>query len=272
MSQKGSAAVPRGNGPRDRSRASRTLFEPVRSRQTLDDVLLQIADAVRSGAVGEGDLLPGERALAEQMQVSRPTVRAAVQTLVEAGVLEVMSGRGGGPRVVSMWVPPELTARVQRGPSADATQRLLEARRAVEPRVAQLAALRGTDDDFSRMQRSIELLDTHRDDRARYEQAHDIFHRVMWQAAGNPVLERTLIMIFRGLAVERDSMMRTDIDLGAAIELHDSTLRALKSGRPEVVEREMHRHLEHFELLMEDVFGRGMTTRIPEFLRDGPAT
>jgi DNA-binding GntR family transcriptional regulator len=94
----------------------------------------------------------------------------------------------------------------------------------------------------------------------------------MWQAAGNPVLERTLIMIFRGLAVERDSMTRTDIDLGAAIELHDSTLRALKSGRPEVVEREMHRHLEHFELLMEDVLGRGMTTRIPEFLRDGPAT
>lgn len=244
---------------------------PVRSRQTLDDVLHQIADVIRSGAVAEGELLPGERALAEQMQVSRPTVRAAVQALVDAGVLEVVSGRSGGPRVVSMWVPSELTASSRRGPSSDTIYRLLEARRTVEPRVAQLAALRGTDAHFAQMQRSIELLDEHRDDRGRYEQAHDLFHRVMWQAAENPVLERTLIAIFRELAVERDSMMRTDVDLGAAIELHDSTLRALKSGRPEVVEREMHRHLAHFELLMEDVLGRGMTNRIPDFLKEPEA-
>jgi GntR family transcriptional repressor for pyruvate dehydrogenase complex len=216
--------------------------------------------------VAEGELLPGERTLAERMQVSRPTVRAAVQTLVDAGVLAVVSGRSGGPRVVSMWVPSELTAISRRGPSADVVYRLLEARRTVEPHVAQLAALRGTDEHFAQMQRSIELLDDHRHDRGRYEQAHDIFHRVMWTAAANPLLERTMIAIFRELAVERDSMMRLDADQDAAIELHSSTLRALKSGRAEVVGREMHRHLAHFELLMEDVFGRGMTNRIPHFL------
>src|SRR5918999_3304255 len=92
------------------ARASQELFEPVRSRKTLDDVLHQLADVIRSGRVGEGELLPGERALAEQMQVSRPTVRAAVQELVDVGVLEVTSGRSGGGRVVSVWGPPELTA------------------------------------------------------------------------------------------------------------------------------------------------------------------
>jgi GntR family transcriptional regulator, transcriptional repressor for pyruvate dehydrogenase complex len=249
-------------------RASHELFEVVRSRKTLDDVLHQIADAIRSGKVGEGELLPGERALADQMQVSRPTVRAAVQELVDAGVLEVTSGRGGGARVLSMWVPPELTASSRRQPSSDAVFRLLEARRTVEPRLAQLAAVRASERHFARMQRSIELLDAHRDERGRYEQAHDLFHRVMWQAAQNPVLERAMVSIFRELAVERDSMMRIAGDHEVALELHDSTLRALKSGRPERVEREMHRHLEHFELLMEDVFERGMTNRIPEFLRD----
>lgn len=243
-------------------------FEPVRSRKTLDDVLHQIADAIRSGAVDEGELLPGERALAARMQVSRPTVRAAVQALVDAGVLEVKSGRSGGARVVSMWVPAELTAVSRRAPSSDAVFRLLEARRAVEPRLAQLAAVRGTERDFARMEESIELLDAHRDERGRYEQAHDLFHRVMWQAAQNPLLERTMVSIFRELAVERDSMTRTSGDHAAGIELHQSTLRALKSGRAEQVEREMHRHLAHFELLMEDVFDRGMTNRIPDFLRD----
>src|SRR5215203_4042452 len=139
----------------NRSRASQELFEPVRSRKTLDDVLHQIADVIRSGEVGEGEWLPGERALAERMQVSRPTVRAAVQSLVDAGVLEVMSGRSGGARVVSMWVPPELTVPAQRPPSSDAVFRLLEARRAVEPRLAQLAAVRGTEQHFAQMGLSI---------------------------------------------------------------------------------------------------------------------
>lgn len=250
------------------ARASHELFEPVRSRKTLDDVLHQLADMIRSGRIAEGELLPGERALAEQMQVSRPTVRAAVQELVDVGVLEVMSGRSGGARVVSMWVPPELTAASRRAPSSDVVLRLLEARRAVEPRLAQLAAVRGTELHFARMQQSIELLDAHRDDRGRYGQAHDLFHRVMWQAAQNRVLERTMVSIFRELAVERDSMMRTAGDHEGALELHGSTLRALKSGRAQQVEREMHRHLAHFELLMEEVFGRGMTNRIPDFLRD----
>ena len=249
-------------------RSSVDMFGPVRSRKTLEDVLHQIADAIRSGKVGEGELLPGERALADQMQVSRPTVRAAIRELVDAGVLEVTNGRGGGARILSIWVPPELTDSSHRQPSPDAVFRLLEARRAVEPRLAQLAAVRAGEPHFARMQESIGLLDAHRGERGRYEQAHDLFHRVMWQAAQNPGLERTMVSIWRELTVERGSMMRTAGDHAGALELHESTLRALKSGRPERAEREMHRHLEHFEGLMEEVFERGMTNRIPEFLRD----
>jgi len=250
-------------------RADSALFTPVRTRATLDNVVHQIADVIRSGVVREGDMLPSERVLAATMQVSRPTVRAAIQVLVEAGVLEVRGGRSGGPAIVSIWVPPELTAAGLLGQSGDEIYKLLEARRVVEPRIAQLAALRGTEDHFARMERSIEMLEIHRDDRARYEQSHDLFHRVMWQAADSPALEATLVDIFRRLAVERDTMLRTgeDIDFGA--ELHRGTLRALRRGRPEEVEAEMHRHLEHFELLVEDVLGRGMTNRLPPYLR-GP--
>ena len=249
-------------------RSSVALFAPVRSRKTLGDVLHQIADAIRSGQVGEGELLPGERALADQMEVSRTTLRAAIREDVNADVLDVTNGRGGGARVLSMWVPPELTASSHRPPSPDRVFGLLEARRAVEPRLAELAAVRAGERHFDQMQRSIELLDALRYDRGRDGQADDLFHRVMWQAAHNPVLERTMVSIFHELAIERDSMMRTVGDQAAALELHESTLRALMSGDPVRAGREMHRHLEHFELLMEDVFERGMTNRIPEFLRD----
>lgn len=249
-----------------RSRASAELFAPVRTRRTLEDVVHQIADAIISGAVGEGEMLPSERTLADRMQVSRPTVRAATQMLADAGVLAVRGGRHGGPLVVSIWVPPELTGAFRPSKSADELYRLLETRRVLEPRIAQLAALRGSDAHFRQMEDSIEMLERNRGDYARYGQAHDLFHRVMWQAADNPALEAALVGVFRQLAVERDSMLRTESDFGAGAELHRQTLAALRRGRPEEVEAEMHRHLEHFELLIEDVAERAMTGRLPSFL------
>jgi DNA-binding FadR family transcriptional regulator len=254
---------------RSTERVSSELFRPVRSRRTLEDVLHQLADVIRSGAVGEGELLPGERDLASQMQVSRPTIRSAIAGLVEAGVLEVVNGRGGGPRVVSMWIPPEVTSTPLRDATTDDVIRLLEARRVVEPKVAQLAAIRATDEHFERMRRSIELFESHRDDRERRGQAHDLFHRIMWQAAGDPTLERCLVGLFADLAVVTDSMLRTDSDIATGAELHESTLSALRSGDLDRVEREMHRHVAHLESLVEDVLDRGITTRIPAVLR-GP--
>ena len=49
------------------------------------DVVGQILDRVKSGELKVGDVLPGERVLAAQMDVSRPTVSAAMGRLAEAG-------------------------------------------------------------------------------------------------------------------------------------------------------------------------------------------
>ncbi|HEX4298677.1 MAG TPA: GntR family transcriptional regulator [Devosia sp.] len=53
-----------------------------------------IEDAVRRGAVGPGDALPSERDLAARMELSRVTVRKAVQHLVREGLLVQRHGSG----------------------------------------------------------------------------------------------------------------------------------------------------------------------------------
>ncbi|MDR3471754.1 MAG: GntR family transcriptional regulator [Devosia sp.] len=53
-----------------------------------------IEDAVQAGAVGPGDALPSERDLALRADVSRVTVRKAVQHLVRDGVLIQRHGSG----------------------------------------------------------------------------------------------------------------------------------------------------------------------------------
>ena len=84
------------------------MFTPVRTRRTFEEAAEQIADKVRIGQLRVGDKLPGERALATQMQISRPTVREAVRVLADAGVLSVRPGPNGGTSVASGYVPLEL--------------------------------------------------------------------------------------------------------------------------------------------------------------------
>ncbi|MGX7265075.1 GntR family transcriptional regulator [Enterococcus crotali] len=53
-----------------------------------------LLDKIKSGTYAENDLIPTELELAEEYDVSRPTVRQAVQTLVDAGYLEKRKKRG----------------------------------------------------------------------------------------------------------------------------------------------------------------------------------
>lgn len=72
-------------------------FQPVRVSFPSEEVARRIAAAIRTGFFRPGSSLPSERRMAEQMQVSRPTVREAVKLLVSAGLLTVKPGAGGAP-------------------------------------------------------------------------------------------------------------------------------------------------------------------------------
>ena len=55
---------------------------------------LQIADALRRGLRGEGERLPSEHQLCARFKVSRPTIRQALDVLVQEGRLYRHAGRG----------------------------------------------------------------------------------------------------------------------------------------------------------------------------------
>lgn len=244
-------------------------FKPVRSRRVSHDVLAQILDRLKSGELREGDSVPGERVLATQMDVSRPTVSNAIARLAEAGILRTRQGRNGNPEVVSIWIPEWLETSADDlvgAPAPEAVLRILEARKAVEPRVAQLAALRASDEHLQEMAQSIELLRQQRDDVTRALQAEQRFHRIMWRAARNPSLEAMMKRLETEIASVHEMMLRTPEDYEAGIELHEATLEALRHGDPEEIEAEMMRHLAHFEGIVEDSLQRSSHRKLPRFL------
>ncbi|MTL13951.1 GntR family transcriptional regulator, partial [Nocardia seriolae] len=67
-------------------------FKRIDRRTVPDTVFEQLVGEVLDGELAPGAALPAERALAETLGVSRPTVREALQRLAHTGLVEVRQG------------------------------------------------------------------------------------------------------------------------------------------------------------------------------------
>ena len=76
------------------------LFEPVRPRRASDQIFERIRDRIFRGQLMPGQRVPGERQLATQFGVSRPTIREAVHKLLDRGLIEHRRGVGSFVRQV----------------------------------------------------------------------------------------------------------------------------------------------------------------------------
>src|SRR6202047_2258322 len=70
------------------------MYKIVRSSRLYEQIVQQVEESIRKGALKPGDQLPPERELAQQFGVSRTAVREAVKALREKGFVEAYPGRG----------------------------------------------------------------------------------------------------------------------------------------------------------------------------------
>ena len=250
-----------------------SAFSPVQTRRTFEEAVEQIAEKVKLGELHVGDRLPSERALADQMQISRPTLREAVKVLQESGLIDVRRGAGGGMFVATELVPPELLAR-RRDLRIHEVAQVLEARRVLEPRVAQIAAARATEQDFAAMEKTIadqrailatgDLMREGREDRFL---ALDVrFHLAIARASGNSTLVGLVRSLYHDLEIARDMAMHHETVPEWVLDVHQRTLAAIRSGDLDAVDRVMDEHLAELERTWETETGQALVRPMPEFL------
>jgi DNA-binding FadR family transcriptional regulator len=132
------------------------VFEPVQPPTTFEETVERLGTAIRLGILGPGSRLPSERELAEQLGISRSTLRQAITTLVQSGHLESVRGRGGGTFVVQ---EPPLAEGAPDDALPEDFRETIGLRLALETGAACLAAERATDEDVARLREAIVLMD-----------------------------------------------------------------------------------------------------------------
>ncbi|HEY1276736.1 MAG TPA: FCD domain-containing protein [Thermoleophilaceae bacterium] len=247
-------------------------FEPVATRRTFEEAVEQIADKVKSGDLHLGDRLPSERELAAQMRISRPTLREAIKVLAEAGVLEVRRGQSGGIFVASELVPRELLRSRQEIRFSEVAG-VLEARRLLEPRVAQLAAVHAGEDDFASMaamierQRQISTGEDFLRNEDLFLQLDLKFHLGMARATRNSTIVQLMNSLLRRLEIARDMAMHAPLVPDWTIDIHERTLSAIRSADFVLIDEVMDEHLAQLEQIWERETGRGLVRPLPDFLQ-----
>ena len=249
-----------------------SVFEPVATRRTFEEAVAQIAEKVRAGDFQVGERLPAERELAAQMQISRPTLREAVKVLAEARVLEVRRGQSGGIFVASELVPRELL-RTTTQMRVSEVAGVLEARRLVEPRVAQLAAVHAGEDDFAAMRATIERQRelAGKKDFLKHEdlflQLDLKFHLAIARATRNSTVVSLIRPLFRRLEIARDMAVHAPLVPDWVIDVHERTLGAIRAADFQLIDDVMDEHLSQLEQIWERETGRGLVRPLPDFLQ-----
>ncbi|CAH2396993.1 FadR/GntR family transcriptional regulator [Mesorhizobium escarrei] len=161
------------------------------SRRPLrEQVSQRIAAMVQSGLLREGDELPSERELATTLEVSRESVRGALQMLAAIGMVEI--SQGSRTRVIGTIGFPLSDHGAGKTGTRRSAHEVYEARRVVELPTVRLAVERIDDAGIQRLKRLVDAQREMTDDPVRFQISDAEFHDVIYRAGGNPLLAEFL--------------------------------------------------------------------------------
>lgn len=224
------------------------VFRPIKLRKAADVVIAVLADAIRAGLFEPGDLLPSERSLASQLQVSRNVVREAVDVLRREGILSVKRGPSGGITVVSGARLREVVAGL-RGEMHDLMQWALEARRSLELPAFLLAAASASEEELEALEPLVEGLEALADAPEEFYALDQKFHREVVRLSGNPLLADFYRMTLDQLAEIRQEFPVLQVGFEQAVRNQATLYGALRTRDAESITAALDEHLSATEII-----------------------
>ncbi|ABA81009.1 FCD domain-containing protein [Rhodobacter sphaeroides] len=210
-----------------------------------DKVYHTLYTRISNGDYPPNQKLPPEMQLAEELGVSRPVLRAALERLRDEGI--VHSRQGAGNYVRPIQIAPLGFARVET--LAD-IQRCYEFRITIETDATWLAAQRRNPAILAEIEAALEQLRAATGSMQHREDADFAFHVGIARGANNQYYEATLRALRNhinvGMKLHGDALM-TDGQKGleGVLREHAGIFEAVRDGRADEARDQMRAHLEH---------------------------
>ncbi|MFI7384889.1 FadR/GntR family transcriptional regulator [Streptomyces sp. NPDC049813] len=218
-------------------------LRPMTARPRLyEQVLDRLRTYVAEGGLRTGDRLPTERDLAARLGVSRASVKQAIVVLEVQGLVEAR--HGGGTYLMrdsldDVVVEPveSLVARKKRLPD------VLEAREALETKLAELAAERRTDADLAALRAALDTMARDIAAGGLGIEGDRLFHAAVTAAAHSALLAEFMRQIDAPVAESRTESLRQPRRPGRSLAQHRAILGAIEAGQGRGAAAAMRRHV-----------------------------
>ncbi|MFG6138083.1 FadR/GntR family transcriptional regulator [Halomonas sp. B23F22_10] len=241
-------------------------IQTIRSQRLYRQIADQLQQLISDGEFPPGTLLPPERDLAQQMGVSRASVREALIALEVVGLVEVRVGHGvlvkevdampsgsvmqAAARKEPWALDPDFASEIQINLEEEIPPfSLLQARRYLEPETAALAAKNANEDDLAAIRQALARNIEDNKHGGGNIAGDRLLHIRIAEASGNSayaLLIKHLLGHHYGVMFRRlqDLFMETDMAQHSQGD-HERIVRAIEERDPVLARRAMEIHLDH---------------------------
>jgi DNA-binding FadR family transcriptional regulator len=206
----------------------------------------RLGSAIRAGLLVPGAKLPPERELARRLKISRSTLRQALTALVQSGHLVSQRGRTGGTFVAEQ---PPLSEQAGE-PLDQGAWAALDYRVAIETGAVVLAAERGDEQQFDRLEELVAKMGDELEDFGEYRRTDIRFHIGIAEAAHSPRLVSAMTDAQSQMSDLIALIAHPPEVLTSSNEQHARLVKALRKGDVARAVRQMREHTEGTEHIL----------------------
>ncbi len=206
------------------------------------DVVNHVRSLMEKGVLQPGDKIPPEREFARSLKISRASLRTGIGYLAAMGVMKIRHGVG----TFVAEGPPNFgktSLSLMGALHGFQTWQMFEARIILECNLAALAAERGKEEHHAALAEEVAEMFAAFGNPGDYL-IHDVlFHRIIAQASGNPILAAIMETVTSSMYDKRRKTVEKATDLRESAEMHREIYRAIRARNSEEARKLMEEHL-----------------------------
>jgi len=226
---------------------------PVKKMPITEQVVEKIMTSIVAGTYKEGDKLPTEQALCQELNVGRSTVREAFRVLQTMGYVELKPGKGA--YVYSRTGNDSVDVRSWFKENVLQLKDFIEVREAIESLAIKIAIEKGTKDEFSHLdaihQRFLAAADMN--DTIEMARLDEIFHEAIVSMTHNYLLININNLVSKEFKKYRSLSFSVRTNVESAVYAHKKIMEAIKRRDKTVAVESIVYHLHMVISDMEQV-------------------
>ncbi|MCQ6259914.1 FadR/GntR family transcriptional regulator [Pseudomonas sp. Q11] len=213
----------------------------ISSSTVVNSVVEKLRAALARGQWRSGDMLPGQRELAEQLGISRPSLREAVIVLETLGLVRSMPGKG----VVVLEANFADTASEGSAMAGASLEDVLQLRYTLEPFIVGLVAQSISSKEVGQLRLTLmdmrEALEANDSDAC--ANAYIAFHEELFALTSNPIFQNVVQQTSNALKQSADVLRNSPQHLAERLEENEAVVRAIRGKNSAQASSEMRRHI-----------------------------